>query len=76
MCQKSWLKRKTFLATDLAETHVGYTIAYIGSLMGGMFAPHHDRKSKDNHSENVGSGDATDDDNIISLTVSYCLSPV
>ena len=53
---------------------MGHTIANIGSLVGGLFAPHHDSKSRDKHSEYSRPGVAADDDNIISLTVSYSLS--
>ena len=53
--------------SGLAGSHVGHTIASIGSLVGGMFAPHQAAESKDRRTENT----RTDDDNIISLTVSW-----
>lgn len=53
-----------------AETQVGHTIANIGALVGGIFAPHHVAGSNERDSEVAGSDSAVDDDNIISLTVS------
>ncbi|KAJ7363709.1 Vacuolar Protein [Desmophyllum pertusum] len=53
----------------LAGTQVGHTIANIGSLFGGIFAPHQDTESNDKSSENIAPDVAVDDDNIISLTV-------
>ena len=75
MCPKKvdW-NVKPFFATGLAETQVGHAIANIGSLVGGLLSPHHERKSKDKQRGKFGSDDAADDDNIISLTVSYRLS--
>ena len=53
-----------------AETQVGHTIANIGALVGGLFAPHHVAESKEQDSEVTGPDSAVDDENIISLTVS------
>ena len=53
-----------------AETQVGHTVANIGALVGGIFAPHHVAESKEQDSEVAGSDTVVDDDNIISLTVS------
>ena len=71
MCPKKvdW-NVKPFFATGLAETQVGHAIANIGSLVGGLLSPHHERKNKDKRRGKFGSDDATYDDNIISLTVS------
>ena len=56
------------------ETQVGHTIANIGALVGGIFAPHHVAESNEQDSEVTGSDSVVDDDNIISLTVSsICL---
>lgn len=52
------------------ETQVGNTIANIGALVGGIFAPHHVAESNKQDSEVTGSDSVMDDDNIISLTVS------
>ena len=71
--EKSW-NVKPFFATGLAKTQVGHAIANIGSLVGGLLSPHHERKNKDKRRGKFGSDDATYDDNIISLTVSYLLS--
>jgi len=58
-----------------AETQMGYTIANIGALVGGIFAPHHVAESNEQDSEVTGPDSAVDDDNIISLTVSsICFS--
>ena len=75
MCPKKvdW-NVKPFFATGLAKTQVGHAIANVGSLVSGLLSPHHERKNKDKRRGKFGSGDATDDDNIISLTVSYRLS--
>ena len=53
-----------------ADTQVGHTIANIGALVGGIFAPHHVAESNEQDSEVTGSDSVVDDDNIISLTVS------
>lgn len=53
-----------------AETDVGHTIANIGALVGGIFAPHHVAESNEQDSEAAGPDSAVDDDNIISVTVS------
>lgn len=62
------------LLSGLAGTQVGHTIANIGSLFGGIFAPHQDTESNDKSSENIAPDVAVDDDNIISLTVSSICS--
>ena len=53
-----------------AETQVSHTIASIGALVGGIFAPHHVAESNKQDSKVTGPDSAVDDDNIISLTVS------
>jgi len=60
------------MTSGLVGTHVGHTIANIGSMVGGIFAPHQDAKSKDKQSESTATEPdvAVDDDNILSLTVS------
>ena len=58
-----------------AETQLGHTIANIGALVGGIFAPHHVAESNEQDSEVSGPDSTVDDDNIISLTVS-CISPL
>ena len=63
------------MSSGLSETQVGHTIVNIGSLFGGIFAPHHDAESNDKDGEIPGPDVAVDDDNIISLTVSS-MSPI
>ena len=58
-----------------AETQLGHTIANIGALVGGIFAPHHVAESNEQESETMGPDCTLDDDNIISLTVSS-ISPL
>ena len=65
---------KLFCLTP-AETQLGHTIANIGALVGGIFAPHHVAESNEQDSEVSGPDSTVDDDNIISLTVS-CISPL
>ena len=60
------------MTSGLAGTHVSHTIANIGSMVGGIFAPHQDATSKGKQSESTATEPdvAVDDDNILSLTVS------
>lgn len=58
--------------SGLLGSHVGNTVANIGSIVGGIFAPHKTEESIDRPSDNTDSGSdvAEDDDNTLSLTVS------
>ena len=51
-------------------THVSRAVANIGSLIGGIVAPNQSEEEKDRETETVESVVPSEDDNVLSLTVS------
>ena len=51
-------------------THVSRAVANIGSLIGGIVAPNQSEEGKDRETDTVESVVPSEDDNVLSLTVS------
>ena len=51
-------------------THVSLAVANIGSLIGGIVAPNQSEEEKDRETDTVESVVPSEDDNVLSLTVS------